>query len=243
MGQNIIYETTCASTNTMAARHLQEQALPEGTVIITDHQYRGRGQGNNIWHSMPHQNLTFSVVLYPTFLEVSQGFALNIITALALHQVLSAYIPSNLTIKWPNDIYYRKQKMSGILIENTVVKRSFKLSVVGIGVNINQEHFPMQSPTSLIRICRHTLDLNHVLTSLLTALERNYLQLRSLGIESLREVYLSKMYNIDEVHTFQDANQRFQGSIRGIDAIGRLIVERSDGVLQPYALQEVSFVV
>ena len=103
IGQHILHQAICASTNDVAAQRLVQGALPEGTVIITDHQYQGRGQRGRVWHSQPYQNLTFSVVLYPTFLGASQGFALNIITALALHQVLVAYAPRALAIKWPND--------------------------------------------------------------------------------------------------------------------------------------------
>ena len=44
-------------------------------------------------------------------------------------------------IKWPNDIYVENQKIAGILIENTIVGMHLKYSVIGIGLNVNQQHF------------------------------------------------------------------------------------------------------
>ena len=243
IGQRIIYAATCASTNTWVAQCLRQEELPAGTVVITDHQYQGRGQRGHGWASEPHKNLTFSVVLYPTFLSAPQSFSLNIITALALHQVLAAYLPRELAIKWPNDLYFQDQKLSGMLIENTVEQQRLKASVIGIGLNVNQvEWGPVARATSLAAVCQRTFDLPGLLAQLLLALERNYLQLQTQGIASLRASYLENMYWIHETHTFQDATHTFQGSVRGIDAIGRLAIELATGVLKYYDVKEVTFV-
>ena len=242
VGQNMIYEATCASTNTWAIQCLEQGVLPEGTLVITDHQYQGRGQRGNAWYSEPHKNLTFSVVLYPTFLAASQSFSLNLIATLALHQVLKVYLPNDLTIKWPNDIYYQDQKLSGILIENFVTKGHLKASVIGIGLNVNQEYFQEQGPTSLKLTCKYTFDLPSLLTQLLASLERAYLQLQTQGIAPLKITYLENMYWINQVHTFQDTTHTFQGTIRGIDVVGKLVVEQADGALKHYGFQEVTFV-
>ena len=242
IGKHIIYEATCASTNTWAVQCLRKEELPEGTVVITDYQYQGRGQRGNAWYSEPHKNLTFSVILYPTFLATPQSFSLNIITALALHQALSAYIPNDLTIKWPNDIYYQDQKLSGVLIENVAEQQQLKASVIGIGLNVNQERFNEQRPTSLARICSRTFNLQLLLVQLLAALEQRYLQLQTQGIVPLQAAYLKKLYWIHEARTFQDATHRFQGKIKGIDAVGKLVIEQADSTLNPYDFQEVTFV-
>lgn len=242
IGQHIIYEATCASTNTLAAHCLREEKLPAGTVVITDHQYQGRGQRGHHWYSEPCKNLTFSVVLYPTFLAASQSFSLNIITTLALHQALSGYVPHDLAIKWPNDIYFQDHKLSGVLIESTVERRQIKIAVVGIGLNVNQTYFNIKSTTSLAHICGRSFDLQSILAELLVALERNYSQLQMQGIERLQVAYLEHMYWIDEIHTFQDTLHKFQGKIRGIDAMGRLAIELSTGALKYYDIKEVTFV-
>lgn len=246
LGQNIYYTPLCASTNTLAMQRLHTEQLPEGTVVITNYQYKGRGQRGNRWHSEPYKNLTFSVVLRPTFLVVQQQFALNILTALSLYQVLGTYIPSGLYIKWPNDIYYQHKKLSGVLIDNIISKQHIKTAVIGIGLNVNQVRFctTIKRATSLADICGYSFDLKYVLHQLLATLERNYIQLRDQGLAILRATYLKHMYWIHEVHTFRDVNRArtFSGTIKGLDTIGNLIIEHTDGYLSYYRPQQVTFV-
>ncbi len=237
-----MYEAACASTNTWATQYLLRQAMPEGTVFITDRQYQGKGQRGNNWYSEPYRNLTFSVVLYPTFLSAMQSFSLNIISALALRQSLSAFVANHLTNKWPNDIYYQDQKISGVLIENIVERQQLRASVIGIGLNVNQVHFHEKGPTSLAQICGRTFDLQPILSQLLTKLEHNYLQLQAQGVIPLEEAYTNGMYWIHEPHIFRDAKSQFQGKIRGINAIGQLVMEHADGALRVYNAREIAFV-
>jgi BirA family biotin operon repressor/biotin-[acetyl-CoA-carboxylase] ligase len=241
VGQHIVYKATCASTNSLAIECLHQAGLPEGAVVITDHQYRGRGQRSHVWHSAPNENLTFSVVLHPTFLSALEGFSLNIITTLAIHHVLAQYIPIGLSIKWPNDIYYHNQKLGGVLIENVVQKRRLKASVIGIGLNVNQVHFAFQGPTSLSMICQCTFSLQQLLTQILVKLEHNYLQLRAQDIAPLHAAYLKDMYWIHEIHTFRDATHTFQGTIRGVDTAGKLMIEQVGSTSKHYSMQEVTF--
>ena len=238
----MIYEAVCASTNSWAAQCLDPKKAPDGTVVITDHQYQGRGQRSRVWYSEPHKNLTFSVILYPTFLVPQQSFALNIIVTLAIQQVLSSYIPHGLCIKWPNDIYYQDQKLGGVLIENTLLKRILKTSIIGIGLNVNQLSFPLPKPTSLSLICQRPFSLQQLLEQLLVSLESNYLQLQKQGITALREAYLQNMHWLHEVHTFQDADHIFRGTIQGINGIGQLVVEHMDNTLKCYNVQELTFI-
>lgn len=242
IGQRMVYEAICASTNSLAVQCLDKTNLPAGTVVITDHQYQGRGQRGRVWHSEPNKNLTFSVVLYPTFLAAQQSFALNIITTLAIQHVLALYIPNGLSIKWPNDIYYQEKKLGGILIENMLEKHKLKTSIIGIGLNVNQVHFTLPAATSLSLVCQHTFSLQQLLAQILARLESNYLQLQAQDMAPLQAAYLEHMYWVDEIHVFQDENHTFQGKIKGIDAVGRLMIEKADGTSKHYTMQEVTFI-
>jgi len=242
IGQNICYEPVCASTSSWAAQCLQRTPLAEGTVFITDHQYQGRGQRGRVWLSEPGQNLTFSIVLYPTFLPLQQRLALHWVTALALHQAVSAYIPHALAIKWPNDLYHTDHKLGGILIENEVtLRRTLRATIIGIGLNVNQKRFSFAGPTSLALVCQRWFDLQQLLVALLEALEYRYKQLQVQGAAALRTQYLSHLYWINEVHTFRDAQQTFQGKIKTVDATGQLVIERTDGTCRAYSMQEITF--
>ncbi|MEL6412986.1 MAG: biotin--[acetyl-CoA-carboxylase] ligase [Bacteroidota bacterium] len=242
IGQHVLHKPSCASTSSWAATCLDQGGVPAGTVFITDHQYQGRGQRGRVWHSAPSQNLTFSIVLYPTFLTATQGFALSMLTVLALRQVLTAYIPDGLMAKWPNDLYYRDQKLGGILIENRIVHRHLSASIIGIGLNVNQIHFEEARPTSLALICGRKFQLAPLLTKFLETLEEGYAALQRHGWAPLQATYLRYLYWRAEVHTFDYQGQRFQGTIHGIDALGRLEIVCLDGTTRCYSMQEVRFV-
>jgi BirA family transcriptional regulator, biotin operon repressor / biotin---[acetyl-CoA-carboxylase] ligase len=243
IGRRIMYEAVCASTNSWAAQCLDTIDLPEGAVIITDHQYQGRGQRGNVWHSEPYKNLTFSVILHPTYLAAQQIFLLNVITTLAIQSVLARYIPSGLCIKWPNDIYHRDKKIGGVLIENFFEKRTLKTSIIGIGLNVNQSCFASRASTSLSLVCRRIFSLQQLLPKILASLEGYYLQLRAQDVAFLKDAYLKNMYWIHEIHTFKDKHHTFQGVIKGVDAIGRLVIEPAEGTSKCYDVQEVIFIV
>ena len=142
VGQNLIKLSSVDSTNNFLKSLVSNsEPLPEGTVIMADDQYAGRGQQNNIWKAEPGKNLTFSVLLKPTFLPLSQQFLLNMVVSTAINNALSHFLSDGLSVKWPNDIYFRDQKIGGVLIENTIVGNDIKTAIIGIGINVNQQHF------------------------------------------------------------------------------------------------------
>ena len=151
VGQNIIYLPTCQSTNDETLQFLADGTAYEGDMVVTDGQTQGRGQRGNQWIAQSGQNLTFSLVLQPTFLLASEQFWLNMAVSLAVYDSLSPFIPAGLRIKWPNDIYVNDRKMGGILIENALQGYNLAHSVVGIGLNINQTQLGYPTATSLLR--------------------------------------------------------------------------------------------
>ena len=120
---------SCHSTNEIA-QNMVKNGCNEGTVIITDDQFAGKGQQGNTWQSEPGSNLTFSLVLKPGFLSPNQQFLITVAVSLALKSTLEEYLPGEIQIKWPNDIYYRERKIAGILIENVLRGSNFDYCIV-----------------------------------------------------------------------------------------------------------------
>ena len=133
-GANQIRLPSCHSTNDVASDLLAEGNIAEGTVIITDHQTKGKGQRGNSWESEPGKNLTCSLILKPKFLPVQKQFELTVVSSLAIVHTLRDLGLPNAQVKWPNDIYYGNAKIAGILIENTVRANHLEYAVVGIGL-------------------------------------------------------------------------------------------------------------
>jgi BirA family transcriptional regulator, biotin operon repressor / biotin---[acetyl-CoA-carboxylase] ligase len=240
IGKNIVFVPACTSTNDLALKLLPQSGVAEGTVVITDSQTAGRGQRGNQWQAEPGKNLTLSVILKPIFLPVKHQFYLTMATALAVHDFFKTLIPIATQIKWPNDILMGGKKLGGILIENQLQGDSISTAVVGIGLNINQKNFDIQTATSLSLVAQHEFTLQAIFPALLSHLESRYLMLRSGKHEVLKQDYLRHLFQLNEVRTYQRNQQQFTGIIRGIDAWGKLLIETEAGV-SSFDLKEVSF--
>jgi BirA family transcriptional regulator, biotin operon repressor / biotin---[acetyl-CoA-carboxylase] ligase len=228
---------------------VKNTATPEGMTILADHQTAGRGQRGNNWQAPAGQNLTFSVLLRPTFLTAPAQFALSIAVALAGKEALEAALPlalaTTIRVKWPNDLYLGDRKIGGILIENTLRGAQISTSIIGIGLNVNQTNFDpaLPNPTSLAAAAGHPFDRAMVLTQFLCALEARYLALRSGAADRQHQEYLSSLYRFGEPRRFAFANGRPDaiGTIVGLDARGGLrvsFVEREE----VFGVQEIRFV-
>lgn len=238
----IVHLKEVLSTNTELKRLYSEQKPEEGFTITAYLQTAGKGQAGNSWESEPGKNLTFSTILYPEFLPVKKNFLLSQIISLSIKDVLDGIIP-DVTIKWPNDIYFRDQKISGILLENEIEGSVLKSSVMGVGLNVNQEHFISKAPNpvSLKQITGKDMDLNDLLKQILVYLKIRYSQLRDGREEVVIFDYKSSLYRKDGYHTYTDVDGSFEAVIEDVGADGLLSLRRQDGELKSYYFKEVRF--
>lgn len=241
MGHSVVFMPECHSTNDEASRLIESSTNTlEGTVVITDSQTSGRGQRGNTWVSEPGRNLTFSIVIKPTFLSVQDQFMLNKAFSLGLYDYLSVTLKATTKIKWPNDMLVSDKKICGILIENQIQGQNIQNTIVGIGLNVNQESFAMPTATSMKVFEGEDFLLENVLEGLLSCLEIRYLQLRSGNLDELNRDYLSALYWLQERHLFKKADELFEGEITGIDAFGKLKIN-VDGTTEYFDLKQIQF--
>jgi BirA family transcriptional regulator, biotin operon repressor / biotin---[acetyl-CoA-carboxylase] ligase len=241
MGKNLVYLPECHSTNTLAAELAQRTAAVEGTTIVTDNQTQGRGQRGNEWFSEPAKNLTFSLIVRPVFLRPIDQFNLTMAVSLALRDFLTQHIHGPVKIKWPNDMLIRDKKVCGILIENSLAGDAIQYSIVGIGLNVNQETFSLPAASSMKIITGIDFSLADLLCSLLEFLEQRYLQLRSGKTLELRNDYLKSLYGIGEPRNFADAEGEWQGTIEGVTQHGKLLILKQ-GFIKSYDMKEIHFI-
>ncbi len=113
-----------------------------------------------------------------------------------------------------------------MLIENQLSGEQIRSSILGIGMNINQdlrkENFPA---VSLSMITGRTYDLKKELSSLCHSLERRYLQLRAGGAGKLKAEYLDLLFGKDELRKFRIGDKTVEGIITGVDPDGKLEVQ------------------
>jgi BirA family biotin operon repressor/biotin-[acetyl-CoA-carboxylase] ligase len=239
IGQKLQRFESLPSTNAYLKENMRTKGLAEGFTVVAKHQTLGRGQFGNSWHDAAGENLLFSVFLKPHFLSVDQQFALNMSVCLALVQCLNRY-QAGFTIKWPNDILFDNQKLCGILIENSVQSNRLEASIVGIGLNVNQQKFTgVARATSLSLVLGHQLDLEGVLQALLKELEVHYLKLMN-GDKTLKSRYLEQLYGYQQAVPVEVHGQEEMLTITDVDPQGRLQgLIRSEAC--SFAFKEVKF--
>ncbi len=243
VGQNLVTIKEVDSTNNFLKSLLSNsKPVPEGTVIMAESQYAGRGQHQNKWHSDPGKNLTFSILLMPSFLPVSQQFDLTRVISLGVYEALKPILGNKLKIKWPNDIYYADHKLGGILIETHLQGDKFKNAVIGIGLNINQESFEPAAGNaiSVKQILHKDYDLQALLSEICGHIEGYYLQLKAGKTSFVRNGYLNRLYWLNEEKEFRSNGAIFTGIIVDVKEEGLLVVQNNIGK-QEFSLKQIEF--
>ncbi len=232
------------STNGYASEQLREANPSDFTVYLAESQLQGKGQKGNSWESESGKNLTFSIILRPYFLPIPQQYLLSKVVCLGIVQMLSTYI-EGVHIKWPNDIYVHDKKICGILIENQIRGMELASSIVGVGLNVNQEMFLSDAPNpiSMKQLTQTTYKLNEVLQELLLSVQAYYEKLKdSKNISTINAEFLKHLYRIGEWHCFTCGNELFEGRIDGVNEIGQLqLTHKNDGQQRVYNFKEVAY--
>ena len=235
------------STNAFALHLPDLPAIPEFTVWQTHCQTAGRGQGDNRWESEPGQNITCSILLHPDFLPARNQFELSQAIALAVCRMLDSFT-TDVTVKWPNDIYAGQRKIAGILIENRLTGKRIVSSVIGIGLNVNQQRFlsDAPNPVSLSQLTGRTYDLKAMTLLLQRHIAEACMQLRQRYAEGsdgngLQADYLNHLYRFGTWHPYLADGRVFEGRIAGVTPEGYLQVTLRDGSLRQFDLKEISF--
>lgn len=237
----VIRVSKTVSTNNHIRYLLKERTLPEGSLVITDFQTAGKGQAGNSWESEAGKNLTFSIVIYPETIAANEQFLISQIAALSVKEALSAYT-DNISVKWPNDIYWNDRKICGMLIENDLTGHTIYCSICGIGININQTVFlsDAPNPVSLTQITGQEYNLNEVLSHFRDHFYRLYIELLQGKKNTIRRQYRQSLYRGEGFHTYKDENGTFEAEIKDIEPTGHLILRLMDGETRQYAFKEVS---
>jgi len=224
VGQNKITLKTTDSTNNYAAKLVKMSFVPDGTVIMAHNQTEGRGQRQKIWESPPGENLLCSYVLKPDSLNASEAFLMSMTASLAAQETIAQLSDlSSVHIKWPNDIMLNDKKIGGILIENYIVKGLVKYAVVGIGLNVNQNSLPYSHATSLVSETNRITDLDEILSTLSSFLEKWYLILQSRSqIAKISQRYNTYLWNQNKQLKVKFQGEQITGFIKGVSTEGKL---------------------
>lgn len=242
-GHNLIHIESVDSTNNFTANLYKAGDCQSGTVIMADFQTKGKGQRGKVWQSDNDKNLTFSILIQPSSLKPENLFYLNIAVSLALFNTLEDLGIMDVKIKWPNDVYIKERKVSGILIENSISTEFAEHSIIGIGLNVNQLKFPKEvEATSISEVMEREYDKMEILSELLTNLDAAFYQVDLKNFRWLKNEYEKNLYLKNQSRWFEHNETDFEGVLMGIDEYGRLrIFNKSLDREQIFELGEIKF--
>ncbi len=243
VGRNIIFHKETSSTN-IDAKELAEKGEAAGTVVVADMQTAGRGRRGRGWLSPAGKDIYMTVVLRPQC-RPEKASVLTLVMALAVLKAVSEQIPQKCSIKWPNDIVVNGKKICGILTEMSAELDGIHYVVIGTGINVNQEFLAeeIQETATALRIeCGHQINRATLVARTLYYLEKYYAIFEeNWDFSGLVNEYNQFLVNRDREVCVLDPKGAYEGTARGINENGELLVERkSDGELVQVYAGEVS---
>ncbi len=205
---------------------IHEGLASDGMVYLAHHQWAGKGQRGKSWISEPGQNLMMSLVIESSSLNLNQQFLFSAAIALAVLDLVKGFQNKNWKIKWPNDIYWSDRKAGGLLIESVVTGRTWNWAVVGIGMNLNQSHFPGEIPNavSLNQITGAQYDPVDIARELVPRIWEQISILRKTPDQILHGLNDS-LYKKDQVITLRKNDELIVSFLKAVDSNGLLITE------------------
>ena len=230
------------STNDFLKELSRTEFVENFTVVAAKKQFQGKGQMGSSWISEEDKNLTMSVLIKNNFQDITEIFDLNVAVAISVIEVLNDLNLPKISIKWPNDIMSENKKIGGILIENTFKTDNSVISVVGIGLNVNQQDFTnLPKASSLFQITNSEFDLDVLLEKIVNKLKFNSDVLQKKESEILWKKYHENLFKLNIPMPFEDVEgKQFMGMIEKVNKNGQVEILFEDDSIQSFGIKEIT---
>lgn len=229
------------STNSQALNWVSRGA-PEYSLVIAESQTAGRGRNGRKWVTTPGSSLAVTIVLHPSTREQEKLGLFSLLGGYSVLKVLKENFHINARVKWPNDVLIENKKTAGILAESLWQGENLQGLVLGIGINLMMPSIPSSDLLMFPATCieAHTKDnINPV--EMLVCLIKAFIKVRKSILSPIFiQQYESSLAYKDQLITL-DAGEGeiYSGTLRGIDAQGKIILRMADGSEQVFPIGDV----
>tara|TARA_B100000131_G_scaffold10198_2_gene10748 strand:+ start:1456 stop:2187 length:732 start_codon:yes stop_codon:yes gene_type:complete len=239
---NIIKLDAIDSTNSYLKKIILEKDISDYTIVTANFQTEGKGQLGYMWESEDSKNLLCSIYKKDLGIKVEDQFVLSMLVSLSIIRTLEKLNLPKLYIKWPNDIMSDNKKICGILVENMVKQNSIKESVIGIGLNVNQDTFKnLPNATSIKKIKGVAFNIDELLNDLAINIKKQFIDFNQSKIDLIFRQYEDVLYRMNIPSTFKNSEgDVFTGFIKGVNNLGRLKVLLEDNLTKSYSIKDIS---
>jgi BirA family biotin operon repressor/biotin-[acetyl-CoA-carboxylase] ligase len=212
--------------------------------VTAEFQSLGRGLTRTEWASEEGKNLLCSILIKFDKLKITNSFYLSCAISIGVYNAISKFNLPHLSVKWPNDIMSGSSKLGGILIENSLKNEHIYQTIVGLGLNINQDSFPVSLPNaiSMKQIKREDFSRDEILIKIVDEIKETINLLKCNEFDILHKKYENILFKNGEVQMFEDINKnQFSGKIIGVNRNGMLKVENEKKNLEHYDHKQIKF--
>ena len=239
---NIIKLDAIDSTNSYLKKIILEKDISDYTIVTANFQTEGKGQLGYMWESEDSKNLLCSIYKKDLGIKVEDQFVLSMLVSLSIIRTLEKLNLPKLYVKWPNDIMSDNKKICGILVENMVKQNSIKESVIGIGLNVNQDTFKnLPNATSIKKIKGVAFNIDKLLNDLVNNIKKQFSDFNQSNIDLIFKEYEDVLYRMNIPSTFKNSQgDIFTGFIKGVNNLGRLKVLLEDNLIKSYSIKDIS---
>ena len=232
------------STNDFLKSLASQDELDNFTVITAETQTKGKGQMGAKWLSESGKNLIMSALVKDFVFSNEQVFNLSIIVSLSVIDVLKSLDISDLSIKWPNDIMSYNKKIGGILIENTLKSDGRIVSVVGLGLNVNQTNFDELPNASSLAVIADRIFDKDALPALIVENMKLKIALWETDSAFFWKEYFNSLFRKGIPMPFKNldtntSGQNFMGIIQGVSAVGKIQILLEDDSVSEFDIKQI----
>ncbi|BFM44566.1 biotin--[acetyl-CoA-carboxylase] ligase [Flavobacterium sp. CFS9] len=228
------------STNDFLKSLSSQDELENFTVVTAENQTKGKGQMGAKWQSEVGKNLIMSVLVRDFVFHNEHVFNLSVIVSLSVIEVLKSLNIPDLSIKWPNDIMSYNKKIGGILIENTLKSDGRIVSVVGLGLNVNQTNFEELPNASSLAVISGSRFEKELLPHLIVAKMKEKIRIWEADAKYLWSVYFNSLFRKGVPMPFRNLeNQNFMGIIQGVSPVGKIQILLEDDSVSEFDIKEI----
>ena len=218
--------TSVDSTNNYAMGMIRDGFAKHGNAWFSYEQTHGKGRRGKIWKVEKGKNIILSIAVSTGFLTLYQQFYLSMAVSLGCIDLFKKYADDETKIKWPNDIFWNDRKAGGILIENIIKGKVWQWAVIGVGINVNQTAFDLDTvfpPVSLKQITGKEYDVIKLAKELHKAIMTRYEELQNNGFEKMLSEYNQYLFGLDKKVKLKKDNIVFETTVKGVSPQGKLI--------------------
>lgn len=221
------YETTDSTMD--VAHRLAQTGLPEGTVVFSEGQSKGRGRLGRDWISPKGKGIYVSLILKPKILP-TEAPKITLVSAIAVAKAIRKETHLPALIRWPNDILIEGRKVCGILTEMSAEVNTVKYVILGIGINVNtsKELLP-KGATSLKYESADTVSRVELAKELLRQIEKQYILFKEEGFGEIVSEWKNLSSMLGNRIKIVCQEKKLEGYAVDLDLSGALVIRQDSG--------------